>query len=1246
MASQQDIASLGLDVSRLQKDTTEALKYYQQIIDAVEKIEGLKVTPGNYADLINKQKEAIATTQKLTDAVDNLSKAQDNVTTSTKEQTAEVIRQNKEKQAVLKTQQEEIRLAKLQADADAANAKAQQEQINIRIAKIREENEIIKQIGSEQSIEAKQRKAEAEQRILQIQEEIAVLKQLQVESKSQPTTTTTNTPVAPETPAPVDTTPQVTAVTTAYEKYTFSLRENLAQQLENEAAIAEYKAQLKALNDEITSNGGVATDAQKQKIVELREQILLLSQSNRELIATQNNLAKEMLSDEGSVNQMRAQLNSLVASYDKLTTAERATPFGQQLKAEIDTLEPQVKELEASIGRFQRNVGNYPKGSYAGLEAELRELTRQFNLLTAAQQKGVTGAALKTEMDGVKKQLSEFANGTNVALNGVNKLWGVIRQAAYIIPGLGIAGIMSFFMDGIMELISSLDLFKKKVTETKEAADTLQKAIAGTEYKKAVEEVERLTIDIDLAKKGFLDKNAVVKEYNETIGKTTGFVNDIDQAEQALIKNKEAYVQMMLYKAAATLELQKAAEAMAKAEEDRQKKEEEFASPLDFQTAPTNNGLLSDAEQKRIEAARQRDVKARKDAQIKEQTDAANQSLKIANDFEKKAADKAKEFKFNFFSDNGGSNSNISNLKSLLQQLLKAQQEGEGILLQDAIKFHQAIGDSDGFSYEIRMNNAKKASQLRIDLIKENEAAELQQIQSARDEALKTYSDAETKVQSNTKLTGDQRNKALADASKERNIAEALYEQQRLNIISKANISIKNEEVSTSAELGKLRKEQQAKDLAELAKGYADVHKNDYKQSVDFQSQTRSGLIADLIDGEQKSFEKLQTIRATNYSKQKSDLEEQYNDGEISYGKYQDSLRDIELKNQKTSLQDQLDSLTNQYAVYQKYGTIGSEAALKIKKAIEDTNAQIVHLGENLPKLGTNASNTLKEIERVIQTVASGIQVVSELISEAVTKSAEKQKQAIEAVEQRQQKAYEHEVENINNSTLSAEDKANRLKILEAERNAQTEQNQRKEQEAELKAARVQKALTIAKIITETALAVIHQLTTGDPYTATVRAIAAGAIGAAQLAIAASAPLPQFRKGTKNAPEGYAVVGEEGRELRIEPDGTMSLTPDNATVTYLQQGTQIIPHKETENYLRKLEPVNVGQMMDRSMMMQYSKLTRTNSSKNENEVVRELRQQTKAIVKGYAKNRPKMPDMKELAKQIAHEKYKRDKMNW
>lgn len=80
--------------------------------------------------------------------------------------------------------------------------------------------------------------------------------------------------------------------------------------------------------------------------------------------------------------------------------------------------------------------------------------------------------------------------------------------------------------------------------------------------------------------------------------------------------------------------------------------------------------------------------------------------------------------------------------------------------------------------------------------------------------------------------------------------------------------------------------------------------------------------------------------------------------------------------------------------------------------------------------------------------------------------------------------------------------------------------------------------------------------------------IAVGALGLASLAMVAARPVPQFAKGTGDSPEGYAEVGERGRELiKDGKTGKWSLTPDSSTVTYLTKHSQVITNAETERIL-------------------------------------------------------------------------------
>jgi hypothetical protein len=114
--------------------------------------------------------------------------------------------------------------------------------------------------------------------------------------------------------------------------------------------------------------------------------------------------------------------------------------------------------------------------------------------------------------------------------------------------------------------------------------------------------------------------------------------------------------------------------------------------------------------------------------------------------------------------------------------------------------------------------------------------------------------------------------------------------------------------------------------------------------------------------------------------------------------------------------------------------------------------------------------------------------------------------------------------------------------------------------------AEAQKKLAIFNIITDTAKAVIATLAQTPPPAGIPLAVLVGAIGAAQLALVASQPPPQFAKGTDNAPEGWAITQEKGREIITDKSGKVkSLGNDKgAQYTYLNKGDKVFTNADTE----------------------------------------------------------------------------------
>lgn len=127
--------------------------------------------------------------------------------------------------------------------------------------------------------------------------------------------------------------------------------------------------------------------------------------------------AKESMALAGSYNQLQAKMSELMARYKAMSAEMRSGAMGKALATEIGTINTQLKSLDAGLGNMQRNVGNYT--------------------------------------------------------SALSKVWSVLRQAAYIIPGLGIAGIMDIIITSVVSVTKELGIFGETTVDVKNNLDKL-----------------------------------------------------------------------------------------------------------------------------------------------------------------------------------------------------------------------------------------------------------------------------------------------------------------------------------------------------------------------------------------------------------------------------------------------------------------------------------------------------------------------------------------------------------------------------------------------------------------------------------------------------------------------------------------------------------------------------------------------------------------------------------------------------
>lgn len=118
----------------------------------------------------------------------------------------------------------------------------------------------------------------------------------------------------------------------------------------------------------------------------------------------------------------------------------------------------------------------------------------------------------------------------------------------------------------------------------------------------------------------------------------------------------------------------------------------------------------------------------------------------------------------------------------------------------------------------------------------------------------------------------------------------------------------------------------------------------------------------------------------------------------------------------------------------------------------------------------------------------------------------------------------------------------------------------------QLKQAKAQQDMALFNVILNTAQGVTAALTSIPPNVPL--SIAIGVIGAAQAALIKSQPLPEFFRGTQNAPEGWALVDEKQPEIHTDRLGNIkSFGKNKANYRWLSSGDKI--YTSHEEYFNK-----------------------------------------------------------------------------
>jgi hypothetical protein len=171
---------------------------------------------------------------------------------------------------------------------------------------------------------------------------------------------------------------------------------------------------------------------------------------------------------------------------------------------------------------------------------------------------------------------------------------------------------------------------------------------------------------------------------------------------------------------------------------------------------------------------------------------------------------------------------------------------------------------------------------------------------------------------------------------------------------------------------------------------------------------------------------------------------------------------------------------------------------------------------------------------------------------------------AIQVVRDAQEQAFQAELFRLEQSRDNAIRFAGESETARAEIDRQYDEKRRALLNRQ---AKQEKAFAITQSIINTAQGVISALAMTPPNVPL--SIAIGVIGAAQTALIASQQIPQFYKGTDNAPEGMAWTQERGAEIITDKSGKVkSLGSNKGTqLTHLNKGDKVFTAQESKSIM-------------------------------------------------------------------------------
>lgn len=884
--------------------------------------------------------------------------------------------------------------------------------------------------------------------------------------------------------------------------------------LQNQSASIskENAAQLK----ELAARADQLSEADKRYYIELQKKKIELAAARKDLDAlakAEVEAAKGTMIAADSYVALQRYLKDTAVQIKSMTAAERDSARGKELIKKYNETNNQLKAIDASMGNYQRNVGNYAS-ALQGLGGSIGSVVGQFTAI------GDSAKAFVENMGGGAESVDNLGNAAANSKGGLNILSKGIKTVGSTLSAVGKAimanPIVAVLAAALLVVITTIKQFQQAIAESEERQHKLSEATARFQpILRTIGDIFEVVTDVIITTVEWLGKAfaavteflginpegsadafvAAEKKKQEAILETRKLNEDASKQEAIIEEQREILADKENYTYEQRVEaLKKAGEAEQKLAADRQKIAElnlkalQAEAELDDSNAEMND-KLSAAIVAVNNARKESAAVGRKLAREQQRLSNEHQAdLKAEADAAKAAADKIIAARRRII------DIELSLLADSRDKALKIREEQYQREVQDAkrngeysIKLARALAAQ--FREErSKINNEWDKKDIQAE-IKANELIISNMEKQGKDTLKMRLYQLQKQRELEEKEGGDLKEiklkyELLAIAETEKNADDAAA--KAVQAFSKVTGSIKTQAEKDIIELKKL-----------LAKGV--ISHEDYEAKV-------AKITADAAkDANNAMIANLRSILSN---------------AELSAEKraeYSAKLTELEIANENAA----------------------ADAAIEANKRAVDSDKEAA-----------------AQRMAITEMIASQAMEMLGAIADFATQKSEQRIEELEAEMESNTANYESQQAALDNAIMNDEERAAKQKELEEKKAADELKIKQKIQAEKVKQAKWEKAQAVISALIGASLAIIKtSAELGFPFAIPFIALTA-ATSAVNIATILSQKIPAYEHGGLTQGEPISLWGEKRQEVAVTPSGEV-YTASVPTLSSFEKGTRI-----------------------------------------------------------------------------------------